>query len=361
MSSFPLRTLEPVRHRLAELAALLGIPAPAKDLELAGVAPVATARGDQIGFVADRHYLPSVEGSGAGALLVAEELAGLLPEKTPPQLVVEDAHDALATLLEAFHPAVEAAPEVHPTAVLGRGVRIGRDVRIGPYVVVEAEAKLGDRCALGAHAVVGARARLGEDVLLHPHVVVYPDTEVGDRAILQSGARVGVEGFGFVFRGEGHEKIPQVGRCIIEPDVEVGANTTIDRGSIGETRVGKGAKLDNLIHLGHNVFVGPGAVFAAQVGVAGSTRIEAGVLAGGQAGIGGHLTVGKGAKLAGQAGVTSDVAPGETVMGFPARPSAQFLRGVAAQARMPDLLKKVRTLEARIAALSEPPADPEDR
>jgi UDP-3-O-[3-hydroxymyristoyl] glucosamine N-acyltransferase len=282
---------------------------------------------------------------------VARSLENLLGEDPRPRLVVEDPHRALATLLDLFRPVEPGVAEIHPTAVLGRGVRLGRKVRIAPYAVIEDGAEVGDGSSIGAHVVVGAGAKIGANTFLHPHVVVYPGVVLGNRVILHAGVRIGVDGFGYV-AGEGKiEKVPQIGACIVEDDVEIGANSTVDRGSIGETRVMMGSKLDNLVHLGHNVVVGRMALLAAQVGVAGSSRIGSGVLAGGQAGIAGHLTVGDGAQLAAQAGIIGDVEAGETVMGFPARPRAEFLRTSAAQSRLPKVLSRLRELEARVADL----------
>jgi UDP-3-O-[3-hydroxymyristoyl] glucosamine N-acyltransferase len=265
--------------------------------------------------------------------------------------VVEDPHGALAPILDLLHPRVPEEPEIHPSAVLGRGVRVGAKVRIAPYAVIEEDVEIGDGSVVGAHVVVGAGARVGTECHLHPHAVVYPGVVLGDRVILHAGARIGADGFGYAATEGGVQKVPQVGTCVIEADVEIGANSTVDRGSIGETRVMAGAKLDNLVHLGHNVVVGRSALLAAQVGVAGSSRVGAGVLAGGQAGIAGHLSVGDGAQLAAQTGVIGDIEPGETVMGFPARPRAEYLRTAAAQSRLPRLLSKVRELEERLSRM----------
>jgi UDP-3-O-[3-hydroxymyristoyl] glucosamine N-acyltransferase len=224
-------------------------------------------------------------------------------------------------------------------------VRLGRGVRIGPYAVIESGAEIGDGASIGAHVVVGAGARVGAGSTHYPHDVLYPGTELGARVILHSGSAVGVDGFGYAPKDGRPAKVPQVGRCVIEDDVEVGANTTIDRGSIGTTRVGRGAKLDNLVQIAHNVTVGPAALLAAQVGVAGSSRVGAGVLAGGQAGIAGHLTVGDGAQLAAQAGVVTDIPPGQIVMGFPARPRTEFLRATAGASKVSELAKRVAALE----------------
>ncbi len=351
MNSFPSRRRRPIPHLLSEFARLLDLPPPAKDVEILGVAPLALAGPEDLGFLAHRRYLSELMGSRAGALLVSRQLEALLEEDPRPRLVAEDAHGALAILLEAIHPPKDTPARIHSTAVVGDDVSLGRDVHVAPYAVLEEGVQVGDESWIGAHCVVGRGSRIGDRTILHPHVVVYPGAVIGDGVILHSGARIGVDGFGYVFEDGRHRKIPHPGACVLEDDVEIGANTTIDRGSIGETRVGEGAKLDNLVQLGHNVTVGPHSVLAGQAGVGGSTRIGRGVMVGGQAGLGGHISIGDGARLAGQAGVTRDVEPGGTVMGFPARERREFLRTVAAQGKVPELLGRVRRIEERLAEL----------
>jgi len=326
---------------------------PTSDLLVRGVAPLRLAGESEIGFLAHPRYLPDLATSHAGALLVSEEVGGRLATDSRPRLIVRDPHRALAELLDLFHPEISEEAEIHPTAVLGRGVTLGSDVRIGPYAVVEAGTFIGEGSRIGAHSVIGRECRIGKRCILHPHVVLYPRATLGDRVILHSGVRVGVDGFGYVFEGGAHRKVPQIGECLIEDDVEIGANTTIDRGSIGATRIGQGAKIDNLVQLAHNSVIGPLTMLAAQVGVAGSTQLGKGVIVGGQAGFGGHLSVGDGARIAGQSGITGDVAQGETVMGFPARPRMEFLRMAAAQGKIEGILRTMREVERRLAELEE--------
>ena len=282
------------------------------------VSPVGEAGPEALGFLADRRYLG-----------------------------VTDGHRALQTLLAALHPPTAPNPGVHPTAVLGRGVRLGEGCEIGPYAVLEPGSTVGDRCRVGAHVVVGQGAEIGDDCVLHPHVVLYPGARIGSRVILHAGARIGVDGFGYAWVDGAHRKVPQVGGCIVEDDVEIGANTTLDRGSIGDTRVGAGTKLDNLVHLAHNVRLGPHCAAAALVGIAGSTRLGAGVFLGGQAGVIGHLSLGDGVKVTAKSGVFRDVPAGETVAGTPARPNREFLRTRATLERLPKLVERVRLLEVR--------------
>jgi UDP-3-O-[3-hydroxymyristoyl] glucosamine N-acyltransferase len=351
--SFPLRTRNTAGLSLQELAGHVAgarLEGDDPELRIQGVAPPAVARASDLALLSDPRYLEGLQSSGAGALLVRAGLEKKLDDPRP-RLVVPDPHAAMRRILERLHPEKPWPSGIHPGASVDPDVTMGAGISVGPGAVVEAGAVLGDRVRVGALAVVGAGVRVGDDVILHPQVTLYPGVVLGDRVVIHSGARIGVDGFGFVFEEGEHMRIPHVGGCVLEDDVEVGANVCIDRGSVGETRIGAGTKIDNLVHLGHNVRVGARSIFTAQVGVAGSTTLGSGVVAGGQAGIAGHVKVGDGARIAGQAGIIGDVAPGETLMGFPARPQREFLRGVASVYKVPDLLRKVRELEARLAAL----------
>lgn len=317
------------------------------------ISPVSEAGSDALGLLAMRSYLEAARDSEAAALLVSGDLAGELADDRRPRIVVPDAHQALVGLLALFHAPVEdPEPGVHPTALVSEDVELADGVRVGAFAVIEAGVRIGSGSRIGAHAMVGRGVRIGGGCRILPQATLYPGAVLGDRVIVHSGARIAVDGFGYAPSADGLQKVPQVGRCILEDEVEVGANSTIDRGSIGDTRIGRGTKIDNLVQIGHNVRIGPHTVIAAQAGVAGSTRIGAGVQVGGQVGLGGHLTVGDGARLAGQAGVTGDVEAGVTMMGFPARPRTEFLRSVAAPRRVPELIRRVGELEARIEALT---------
>jgi UDP-3-O-[3-hydroxymyristoyl] glucosamine N-acyltransferase len=217
-------------------------------------------------------------------------------------------------------------------------------VYIGPYVIVADGASIGDGSRLDAHVVVGAGVSIGTRCHLYPHVTVYSGTTLGDRVIVHSGARLGSDGFGYVFRDGAHAKIPHVGRCLVEADVEIGANTTIDRGSIDDTVIGRGTKIDNLVQIAHNCRVGRLCLVMAQVGVAGSTWIGDGCILAGQAGVGGHLSVGDRARIAGQAGVFGDVPAGETWSGYPARKHSESLRASAALFKLSSLMKRIEKL-----------------
>lgn len=357
MSSFPLRTASRTEFHLSEAAVALDLPwdQAQGDPLLRSVATLRNACNTDLAPVGEMRYLQGLSGSAAGALLVAEKVAARIPaDEVRPRLVVPDVHAALTMLLEWLYPP-EAPAEVgmHPTAMVDSTVRVGDGVWIGPYAVLERGVELGEGVRIGAHTVVGAFARIGARSLLHPHVVVYPRTEVGEDVILHSGVRLGVDGFGYVFDGRSHRKVPQVGRCIVKDDVEIGANTTIDRGSIGDTLVGDGVRIDNLVQLGHNVELDEMVILVSQVGIAGSTRVGKGSVLGGQAGVGGHLQIGHGARIAGRAGIIGDVPPGATFMGFPGRPRSEFLRSTAALGKVPELLRRVRAIEAELERLGD--------
>lgn len=313
-------------------------------------APLETAGPDELGLVADRKYLKAAHDSRAGALLVAEDLASELDDPRP-RITVADPRAALVPLLVRLDPTPVPEPGVHPTAVVGRGVVLGDAVSVGPYAVLEAGAVVGEGTVVGAHCVVGARARLGSGCYLHPHVVLYPGTILGDRVRVHAGARLGSDGFGYVVMDGAYRKVPQVGGCILEDDVEIGANTCLDRGSIGDTVVGRGSKLDNLVHLAHNVRLGDNGALAAMTGIAGSTTVGPWAQFGGQAGAIGHLRIGTGVRVSAQAGIIGDVEDGVEVTGFPAREMKGQLRTWAASAKLPDALKELRALRKEVAAL----------
>lgn len=315
-----------------------------------GIAPLDQALEDELGFLAQRRYLRFLPEIRTRSVLVSESLADHV-RGLPGRVIVGDPHGALPPLLARFHPASPVEPGIHPTAVLGNGVRLGMEVAIGPYAVLQDGVTVGSRTWIGPHAVLGSGCTVGEDSVLHPHVVLYPGTRLGARVIVHAGVCLGVDGFGYVTVGGEHRKIPQVGSCVVEDDVEIGANTCVDRGSIGRTVLGAGTKLDNLVHLAHNVQVGRGVLIAAMVGVAGSTRVGDGAMFGGQAGVIGHSEVGAGARVGGQAGVIGDVPPGETVAGFPARNHREYLRAMGLAFRLPDAFHRLEALEQRLKAL----------
>jgi UDP-3-O-[3-hydroxymyristoyl] glucosamine N-acyltransferase len=307
------------------------------------VAPIERAEPGSVTFLGAAKYAPFLAGSGASIVLMAPELAETAGT-VPSRIVVRQPQEALLKLLPHLYVAPTRRPGVHPTAVIGRSVQLGAEVEVGPWVVIGAGSVVGPRTRLMAHVVVGDGVTLGEDVQLHPGVTVYSGSSLGDRVTVHAGARVGSDGFGYVFADGAHQKIPHVGRCVVEADVEIGANTTIDRGSIDDTVIGAGTKIDNLVQIAHNVRIGRLCLIMAQVGIAGSVRVGDGCVLAGQVGVSGHHTIGDGARLAAQAGVFGDIPPGETWSGYPARPHREALRSHAALFKLSGMLKRIEKL-----------------
>lgn len=303
------------------------------DIKIAGVASLERAGSGDLSFLVSARYLPYFERSEAGAVLVTGELADLA-SGPPNRIVVSDPHRAAVKILVEMFREREPRWGIHPTAIVQRGARWDGRVALGPHSVLGEEAVLGADCVIQAGATVEAGATLGDGCRVGSQATVCSGTELGDRVRLKPGARVGTPGFAFVeSRGE-HSHVPHVGGCRVEDDVEIGANSTIDRGSIGDTVIGAGTKIDNLVQVAHNVRIGKRCIVMAQVGLAGSTVVEDDVMLAGQAGLAGHLTVGCGARVAAQAGVIGDVPAGSTVSGYPARPHREVLRQAAALRRL---------------------------
>jgi UDP-3-O-[3-hydroxymyristoyl] glucosamine N-acyltransferase len=331
----------------AEIAALVGGALVGDGAaRLAGVAPLDRAGPGDLAFLAASRYLPYFHASRAGAVLVTAEFRALEPGPAT-RIVVDDPHRAMLAAVRALYPARPRVAAVHPTAVIGTGAVLGRDVALGPRVTVGQGARLGDRVELMAGCVVGDGVVLGDDTMLYPNVVCYPGTMVGARVILHAGVVLGSDGFGYVPGRAGHEKIPHVGRCVIGDDVEIGANTTIDRGSVDDTVVGAGTKIDNLVQIAHNCRVGARCLIMAQVGLAGSTRVEDEVILTGQVGVAGHLTIGRGAKVGAQSGVMSSIPAGAEFFGYPARPRREAMRAIVASYRLAEIMGDLENLVKR--------------
>ncbi len=263
------------------------------------------------------------------------------------RIVVPEPYAALLVVLPVLYPQAVWEAGVHPTAVVGRGTTWQEPVAIGPYASLGREVQLGRNVRIGAGCVLGDGVAVGEDTQLYPGVTLYAGTALGKRVIVHAGAVLGSDGFGYIpgKGGEAHRKIPHVGRCLIGDDIEIGANTCIDRGSVDDTVIGSGTKIDNLVHIAHNVRIGARCLIMAQAGIAGSCQVEDDVIIAGQTGISDHLTIGRGARLLVQSGVISDVPADATLFGYPARPRREYLR---AQAAMYRLAKIVDELEALV-------------
>lgn len=316
-------------------------------LPIARLAAIDEAGPDALTFATTPAYFEAALGSRAGAVIASASLTD--PARTYPKslIVVEDARIALATLLRAFDRPRKTGPFVHPSAVVDPSAQLGGEVYIGAHAVVEAGAQVGDACVIDAGAYVGLRARIGSGTVLYPHARVLDDCSTGARCMLHPGATIGSEGFGYVFVGGRFERIPQAGNVVLGDDVEVGANTCIDRAQTGSTRIGDGVKIDNLCQIGHNCRIGDHAAMAAQVGLAGSTTLGAYVQVGGQSGFRGHLTVGDRARIAAGSAVWGDVAADAFISGRPARPHREELRREVMVRGLPKLVARVDALEQR--------------
>jgi UDP-3-O-[3-hydroxymyristoyl] glucosamine N-acyltransferase len=317
---------------LAELSgARLGGGVDGKQL-ITDVSPIETAGPEDITFLDNRKYLDAFAGSRAGAAFVDERFAERAPAGMA-LLLTKEPYKAFARAAQAFYPAKPVIPGIAPTAIIGPAATVPADCEIGPYVVIEAGARIGARCQIGAHTVIGQAVELGDDCRVGPHVTL-SYCVIGARVVLHPGVRIGQPGFGFAPDREGPVKIPQLGRVVIGDDVDIGANTTIDRGSGHDTVIGPGTMIDNLVQIGHNVVLGRGCILAGQVGISGSTKLGDFVMAGGQAGFAGHLNIGTAARVAAQAGLMRDVEPGSTVAGAPAVAITSFWRQVAVLQRL---------------------------
>ena len=322
-------------HSLGALAALTGarLADPTTgDRLIEDVAPLETASPADVTFLDNRKYTDAFMNSRAGAAFVAEALASRAPAGMA-LLISREPYKAFAHAAQAFYPQASVVAGRAPSAVFHPTAIVPDDCAIGANVVIEAGARLGARCQIGPNSVVGPGVELGDDCIVAANVTL-SHCLIGARVVLHPGVRIGQAGFGFAPDAAGPVKIPQLGRVIIGDDVDIGANTTIDRGSGHDTEIGPGSMIDNLVQIGHNVVLGRGCILAGQVGISGSTRLGDYVMAGGQAGLAGHLNIGTGARIAAQAGLMKDVAPGETVSGTPAVPAIAFWRQVAMMQRL---------------------------
>ncbi len=343
-------------------AELVGDP----ERDIVRVAKIEEAVEGDLTFLANPKYARYLGETRASAVIVGKTIV-LPPGRSAAELAllrVDDPYASFVHAVVAFHPpGPPVQPGIHPSAVIDKTAVVGDGARIAPAAVVGPGCRIGDRSMLGPGVVLGDGVSVGRDCILYANVVVREHCVLGDRVILQPGAVIGGDGFGFAPQGDGtYEKIPQVGIVVIEDDVEIGANTTIDRATLGETRIKKGTKLDNLIQVAHNVVIGENTVSAAQAGISGSTRIGRNVMIGGQVGFTGHLEIADGTKIGAQSGVHRSVnKPNTTIFGFPAVPQREAFRIQGAITQLPELLETIRKLQHEVDELrrriesAEPP------
>lgn len=313
-----------------------------KSVVIKGVAGAEEAKEGDITFAVSDKFLRIAENSQASAIVVPLKMRNF----SKPVIKVENPRLAFAKILEIYAPPKPAFKGIHPTAVIGDRVEIGKGVNIGAYSIVEEGSVIEDNVYLGGFVYLGREVLIGEGTFIHPRVTVLDRTSIGKRVIIHSGAVIGSDGFGFVKRKDGsYHKIPQIGRVVIEDDVEIGANVTIDRATTGETRIGRGTKIDNLVHIAHNVNVGSNVAIVALVGISGSCKIGNGVILAGQAGVTDHVCIGDNTVVAAKSGVTKDIPPGVFVSGFPARNHIKQKRVKATINRLPELVRRIHRIE----------------
>jgi UDP-3-O-[3-hydroxymyristoyl] glucosamine N-acyltransferase len=317
-------------------------------VEITGVAGIEQAGPGEITFVANPKYLRALPATHASAVILDEKA----PAPPCAALRTPEPYVAFARAVELFARIPRPAAGIDACSAIGRDVQFGKNVAIGPFVVIGEGAAIGDNTAIYSHAAIGAGTRIGRDCTVYSHVAVRERVTIGDRVILHSGVVVGSDGYGFARQKDGtHYKIPQIGTVVVEDDVELGAGTCVDRPAVGETRIGAGSKIDNLVQIAHGVRVGRRVLFAAQTGIAGSSTVEDDVVLAGQVGVAGHITIGKGTVATAQTGISNSTDPGSFVSGYPAIRNREWLKSSTVFKKLPELRKQVQELERRIAEL----------
>ncbi|WP_236552536.1 UDP-3-O-(3-hydroxymyristoyl)glucosamine N-acyltransferase [Belnapia sp. F-4-1] len=319
-------------YSLAAVAEEAGGTAAAAELLLTGVAPLQTAGPTEVSFLDNRRYASALERTTAGAVIVHPDMVARVPAGTVP-IVTPEPYAGWARAAALFYPASPMHPGVHPTAFVAEGAQVDPSAEVGPFALVEAGAEIGGRCRIGPHVTIASGVVIGPDCRIGAHASL-SHALLGARVYIYPGVRIGQEGFSFAATASGILSVPHLGRVVVGDDVEIGANTTVDRGSTKDTVIGAGSRLDNLVQIGHNVHLGRCCVIVAQVGIAGSVALGDFVQIGGQAGVAGHLHIGQGARVGAQSGVMADVPPGATVVGSPAQPRQEVFRQIAALKRI---------------------------
>jgi UDP-3-O-[3-hydroxymyristoyl] glucosamine N-acyltransferase len=312
-----------------------------------GIANIEDAQAGDVTFAENDRLLSTAGMSSASAVIAPQN--GPVIEK--PLIRVKNPKFAFAQMLRIFAPEPKAFRGIHPNASIGDDVQLGENVSIHVNAVVGDNVRIGKNTIIYPFAFIGDNVVIGDNCVVYPHVALHDNTEIGSSVVIHSGSVLGTDGFGYMFIEDRHYKIPQIGRVIVEDDVEIGANVTIDKARTGSTRIGRGTKIDNLVHIGHNCSIGENCVIVAQVGVSGSVSVGRGVILAGQAGIKDHVTIGDGSVVAAKSGVISDLEPGSFVSGRYGRPHQQEMRRIVEEQRLPDMRKRLIALEKRLAQL----------
>jgi len=319
------------------------------EIEIFGVASIEEARAGQITFISNPKYLPHLSKTNASAVIVSKEVT----QAEKPLLCVTNPQLAFAKILTLFSRKPYLSKGIDPKAWISPTARLGKDITVHPFVYIGDRCSIGDRATFYPGVTVDEDSSIGEDSILYPNVSVYPGTIVGKRVILHSGAVVGSDGFGYVKEGKRNVKIPQVGIVEIEDDVEIGANATVDRATLGKTIIGRGVKIDNLVMVAHNVVIGEDSIIIAQVGIAGSTKIGRNVTLAGQVGVAGHIEIGDNAMVGAQAGVIYDLPGNQGYHGSPALPQREYIRAITSLPKLPEMRKTLLDLEKRLQKMEE--------
>lgn len=316
-----------------------------KNISISQIAQVNKAKKGDITFIFDKKELKKISKTqiSASCIILPEDIKTI----SIPKIIVKNPKLAFAKLVDMFYPSTLPDRGIHSTAIIGKEVKIGKNVSIGAYCVISDRVKINDNVTIYPQTFIGNEVEIGKNSIIYPQVVIYEKVKIGKEVIIHSGSVIGSDGFGYVKEGGKHHKIPQKGSVIIEDEVEIGACVTIDRATIEATIIGKGTKIDNLVQIGHNVRIGKNCIIVSQVGISGSVTIEDNVTLAGQAGVVDHVVIKENTTVAGRAVVTKDIGPDLIVSGFPAQPHQQEMKIKALVQKLPDLVKKIKELEKK--------------
>ncbi len=319
------------------------------NIEITGVAGIEEAQPSELTFLSNRKYRPLLASTRASAIIVAKDAGAI----RITALRSANPHLDFARAIELFHAAPKYAPGIHPTAIVAKSAKIAADAHVGPYCFVDEETEIGSKAVLHSFVTIYRGAKIGDDFFAHSHVCVREGSRIGNRVLLQNGVVIGSDGYGFARQSDGHwYKIRQSGKTVIEDDVEIQAHSAVDRATIGETRIGRGTKIDNLVQVGHASKVGEDTMLCGQVGLAGTTRVGNKCILAGQVGVAGHLSIGDGSTLTAQTGVPHDVPAGVVYSGYPAMDGLAWRKSVAVFGRLPELQKELRELQKAVSKLA---------